>query len=345
MNILAFTNSTSSRYWRFDGQARYLNANNHEMLVTHADNWNEEWVGAHLVIIQMCSNPKMVDFIHRHGGKIIFEADDLIDSGTKRVNLDMNEEAVAEFNKTISLCDAVTVTTPYLASVYGKLNPKVYVLPNYLDRKWWGESEERPKRIDKTIRIGWAGGRTHYEDLRMVVPVLKRLVEKFDFLRFVYCGYGGMSSERLLTEVGWGEDVFREIPREKREFYIGVEPEYWPDKLRTLDFDIGIAPLINDHFNRCKSNIKFLEYSSEKIPAVYSPTVYKDTVEPGVTGFIAETENEWEHYLEKLILNEEIRRDLAQRAFDEVQGKWLLENHWQEWEKVYKEVVYGRTSC
>lgn len=345
MNILAFTNSTSSRYWRFDGQARYLNANGNEMFVTHADNWNEKWVGADLVVMQMVSNPKMVDFVHSHGGKVIFEADDLIDAETKRVNIDMKEETVREFNETIKRCDGVTVTTKYLASVYGELNSKVYVLPNYLDLGWWGESEKRPERIDKTIRIGWAGGRTHDEDLRMVTPVLKRLLEKFDFLRFVYCGYGGMSSERLLTEVGWGKDVFEEIPRGRREFYIGVSPEYWPAKLRTLDFDIGIAPLINDHFNRCKSNIKFIEYSREKIPAVYSKVVYGDTVNPGVNGFLAATENEWEHYLEKLILNENIRKDFSQRAFDEVEQKWLLKDHWQEWESVYKEVINGRTSC
>ena len=66
-------------------------------------------------------------------------------------------------------------------------------------------------------------------------------------------GYGGMSSEKASTEVGWGEDVFKEIPRSRREFYRPVEPEFWATKHRLLSLDIGLAPLVDDFFNHCNS--------------------------------------------------------------------------------------------
>ena len=42
------------------------------------------------------------------------------------------------------------------------------------------------------------------------------------------------------------------------------------DYLHNLDFDIGVAPLAYNVFNRSKSDIKVLEYASLGIPAVAS---------------------------------------------------------------------------
>jgi glycosyltransferase involved in cell wall biosynthesis len=338
MKILALTNSTASPWWRFFGIARNLNEHGHEMAVIKAQNWRDDvWCGADIVIGEMIYNEKLVDFVHNNGAKFIYEVDDLIDK-TDRKNLSQKEENVELFRNVIRRADAVTVTTKPLAEIMKKLNKNVFVLDNYMDEAWW-KKETRHKRNDGQVRLLWAGGKTHFEDLRMVAPVISKLVKKYDFLRFIYCGYGGMSSEKGSTEAGWGEDVFFDISRENREYYLGVDPNLWPRKLQMMDADIAIAPLIRDRFNEAKSNIKWQEYSWCGIPGVYSPTVYSETVKHGVDGYIAETLNEWEHYLEKLILSEDVRREVAKTAQETVLRDWMLEDRWREWEKVYSDTL------
>jgi len=197
------------------------------------------------------------------------------------------------------------------------------------------------------VRIGWFGSKGHYEDLRMIVPAIKRVLDQFPNAKFVYSGFGGMSSDRLVTEVGWGEDVFKEIDRSRREFVIAVPEDLWPMKHRVLDFDIGIAPLIDDPFNHCKTAIKWMEYAMLDTPCVLSPTVYgehpikKDfsIVEHGKTGFIANTEDEWVEYLSRLVRGINLRTKIGQAAKRKVVEKWNIDNHWQKWVEVYQSVV------
>jgi glycosyltransferase involved in cell wall biosynthesis len=173
----------------------------------------------------------------------------------------------------------------------------------------------------------------------MVTPAIREVLEKYPTVRFVYCGFGGMSSDRLLTEVGWGEDVFKVIPRERREFVIGVPEDYWPMKHRFLDLDIGISPLIDDYFNKCKTYTKWLEYSSLGTPGVYSPIVYSEVVKHGKTGFIAETEEDWIKYLSLLIEDGKLRKDIGRVARREILKNYDLDKHWRRWVEVYKEVA------
>ena len=44
--------------------------------------------------------------------------------------------------------------------------------------------------------------------------------------------------------------------------------------LASLSGDIGICPLVDDEFNRNKSQIKAIEYGLLGLPVVASPTVY-----------------------------------------------------------------------
>jgi hypothetical protein len=79
-----------------------------------------------------------------------------------------------------------------------------------------------------------------------------------------------------------------------------VDLDYWPSKSKSLGLDIGIAPLIDDVFNTGKSAIKYFEYSSNLVPGVYSDTVvYHDTVQHGITGLLAKTQDEWLGYLKR----------------------------------------------
>lgn len=347
MNILFFTNDTASNKWRADGIARHINeTGEHSMFVTPWSTWNGNTLGADLVILEMLTSPSIVIQCHNLGAKVIYEADDahLDTYGQERKNLQhigpgWRQQAI----DTVRKVDAVTVTNQELADNYARFTDKpVFVLPNYMDFDWYGEEDLKVNRTTNEIRIGWFGSKGHLEDLRMVVPALKEVLGKYPNVKFVYCGFGGMSSNKVSTEVGWGEDVFRELPRNQREFVLPVsDPAYWPMKHRTLDLDIGIAPLINDYFNRCKTPIKWMEFATLDTPVVASDVIYPSIIEDGKTGLIAKNNEEWVKHLSSLIEGAQLRKTIAAAAKKDVLTNYNIDDHWEKWLDVYQTVVGG----
>ena len=346
LKILVFTNGTVSPRWRFEGQAQRINAKTrHEMFITLHDNWNGNIAGANLVILEMLTGEHIVKECQAQGAKVVYDADDaVIDSyGKERKNLQhIGPEWAASSKKTIAACDAVTVSNETLKKNYGRFTKKpVYITPFTVDFDWYGKDLLRIQRTTNEIRIGWFGSKGHLEDLKMVTPAIKEVLEKYPHAKFVYCGYGGMSSDRLLTEVGWGEDAFKSIPRDRREFVVGVDGDFWPMKHRLLDFDIGISPLIDDHFNHCKTYTKWLEYSALRTPGVYSPTVYDRVVEHGKTGFIAKTKKDWVDHLSLLIENAALRKQIGKAARRKVLKKYDMDKEWVNFVELHKKILNG----
>ena len=339
---MAFHNRTGSKHWRLEQIAKYLNAQTeHEMFVADSAEWNDEILDADIVIAQMWRNPKAVDVCHRLGAKVVYEADDaMIGVGTHRSELmKLTPEQEADTIKTIQACDLVTVTTEVLKDHYSQWNKNVVVLPNYLDLLWWGEPSS-VKKYGEKIRLGWAGSLSHTADLAFISPIIERVLKEFDHVKFVYCGHGGVSSSSPLTQMMNGKDLFPNIPPHRREYIMGVESEYWPVKSKTLGFDIGIAPLVEDEFNACKSGIKWMEYSANGIPGVYSSgVVYDPIVKHGVTGLLARSPDEWFEAVSRLILDEDLRRNLAREALTSVYEDYALDGHYMEWVDAYKKIL------
>jgi hypothetical protein len=54
------------------------------------------------------------------------------------------------------------------------------------------------------------------------------------------------------------------------EFHPGVFIDDYPAKLASLNLDLAIAPLEDNLFNRCKTNLRLLEYGACGFPVVCS---------------------------------------------------------------------------
>ena len=346
INIVWFGNGTASHAWRIGGIARHMNIETpHAVYVTDWTKWNKKLTeGTNIVISELLTSPEMVDDCHAQGAKVIWEADDaFLDTYGKEERKNLTT-VVGEFKEktieTIAKCDALTVTNEELKANYARFTDKpIYVLPNYIDFGWYGHGKLNIERTTDEIRIGWFGSQGHLEDLQMIIPALKEILEKYQNTKFIYAGFGGMSSNRLVTEAGWGEDVFKKLPRDRREYVMGVREDHWPMKHRTLDLDIGISPLIDDAFNRCKTPIKWMEYSILSTPSVCSPVLYEDVIEHGKTGFIAHNVADWVKYLSLLIEDSEKRKEVGAKARKAVEENYDLDNHWEKWENVYKKVL------
>ncbi len=123
------------------------------------------------------------------------------------------------------------------------------------------------------------------QDLETIVPVLERLLSRYgNGLRLQLWGIGipqGLSECPNVGSVIPGLVNYAEFAA------------YFSQQ----DCDIFIAPLIDNQFNRCKSAIKYLEYSALGVPGVYSRlSPYSSVVKHGENGFLASTLEEWETY-------------------------------------------------
>ena len=345
INAVFFTNGTASHKWRIDGIADRVNRlTDHAIYVTDWHSWNEHFpFGTNLVIFEHIASEKAVRMAQSVDAKVIMEADDAwIDSWSEeRKNLGKfvgndREEVIA----TLKAVNAMTVTNDTLKDNYRRFtDAPIHVLPNYIDFNWYGRDEIKIPRVTDEIRIGWFGSQGHLEDLQMVIPALNEVLDRYPKAKFVYCGFGGMSSDSLVTEAGWGEDVFKAIPRHRREYYMGIHEDHWPMKHRTLDLDIGICPLIGDYFNKCKTPIKWMEFSILGTPAVVSPTQYGQYVTDGVDALIAHTTEDWVEHLSKLIEDRSFARKLGVSAQEKVRKDWDLDDHWTKWIDTYQEIL------
>ncbi|MBN2148045.1 MAG: glycosyltransferase, partial [Anaerolineales bacterium] len=226
--------------------------------------------------------------------------------------------------------DLVTTSAAPLQEYLQAFNPKTVLLPNYLDDQLWKlRTQEdltgQAGAAENRVIIGYMGTNTHQPDLEIIAPLLAQLLDHY--------------GERLRLRFWSAEppQVLRSHP----------QVEWKPVKLSSYaefaayfsqqNCDLFVAPLIDTKFNRCKSAIKFLEYSALGIPGVYSRTApYQAVIEDGQNGFLADTEQEWKRRLAELIDSAELRARMGAKAMSTVQRDWLLSQHAGEWASAYQ---------
>lgn len=234
---------------------------------------------------------------------------------------------VAVLGSVLSEVDAITVSTvplkkrleEHFLEVHG-IEKNIFVVPNANDISEWNFTKETS---EKTI-IGYIGGLSHNDDLDMVLPALKIVLKKYPDVLFQMIGQ---------MDLAKAKKVFGKWPQGIRNRILlmnatRTQPEY-PKYLSEQPWSIGIAPLIDSSFNRCKSHIKWLEYSSLKIPVVASRVhpYYKDvlgvpTIEHGETGMLCDTVDDWVRNLSLLIEDKKLRERLGENAYKFVVDNW-----------------------
>ena len=77
-------------------------------------------------------------------------------------------------------------------------------------------------------------------------------------------------------------------------------------------FDIGIMPLPDTQWTRGKCGFKILQYFCAGTPVVASPVgINSKIVQPGVCGFLAQSDEQWVEHLSRLIRDRQLRHSLG----------------------------------
>lgn len=175
--------------------------------------------------------------------------------GKNGFDIESNKSRLKAVEDTCSMVDAVTVTQPYLQQVFSQFSNNVIVLPNCVDPSNWTKLDIRRKTDE--IRLFWAGGCSHYVDWLYIIEPLKEIMERYKNVKLVIMGQAF-------------KGALEDLPQDRVEFHSWVHFDAYPFRVSMLDPDIALIPLEDNIFNRCKSNIKWVEMSALGIPSVVS---------------------------------------------------------------------------
>lgn len=239
----------------------------------------------------------------------------------------------------ISLSNGVIVSTSPLKKVYKVLNKKIDVLPNCNDINDW------PKQVKKwndgKVRIGFAGGQGHLADLHLIAEPMAYILAKYPNVLLEIVGTI-WPKEAMGLVVKMNELCKKDISKQVRIAGGTLAFKEYPEMLASFGWDIVIAPLIPDEFNKCKSHIRWMEATMIKCPVIASPVYpYKEkiqgvnTIEDGLTGLFAYDSQSWYERLSFLIEHPDGRKQLADNAYKYIKENW----QWKQWEDEFKKVV------
>jgi glycosyltransferase involved in cell wall biosynthesis len=208
------------------------------------------------------------------GFKLVYEVDDVV-----------FREEIPNYNKfkfafdtdeirqncidIINMCDEVTVTCDFMRKLYQEKTGKkeITVIPNFVPKFWMGNHYNARNICDqydknkKRPRVLYTGSGAHYDvdnknggvdDFSHVIDMVIRTIDKYQWV------FVGSFPPPLLSLVQQG----------KIEFHQWQTLTNYPKFISNLNAQVMIAPLLDNNFNRSKSDIKFIEACVMGIPCV-----------------------------------------------------------------------------
>jgi GT2 family glycosyltransferase/SAM-dependent methyltransferase len=184
----------------------------------------------------------------------VFELDDLIQQIPVKSMFHgiMPKDIVKSLRRAVSTADRFVVSTDALAEEFKGFHSDIRVVLNHLPVDWWSKLESQ-RRVGRKPRVGWGGGSSHRGDLELIADVVRDLADEVEWVFF------GMCPDKLRPYV--------------HEFHTGVPIEEYPRKLASLNLDLALAPLEENAFNECKSNLRLLEYGACGFPVICTDIV------------------------------------------------------------------------
>ena len=230
----------------------------------------------------------------RSGAKIIFDFDDAIwhhdiSEANKALGWLKRPEKTGDI---IGFSDLIIGGNKYLAEYAMKFNPNTVVVPSTVDFDYY----KLPTPIDKTsneVVIGWSGSLTTVAHFKLIVPVLKKIKDRYgkrvSFKVFGLPNY--YSPELETTGIGWTPE--NEVPV-------------------IASFDIGIMPLPDTEWAKGKCGMKGLQYMALEVPTIMSSVgVNTEIIQDGINGYLAKDPEEWIAKLGTLIDSKEKRKEMG----------------------------------
>ena len=284
---------------------------------------------------------KVAEMLRSQGKKIVMDNDDTYKGfdktklGKLADKFGAVEAGVDNFGK---FADLITCSTEFLRQEYLKLNPNVVVLPNCVDPDDWPDQDEILRNDGPKVRIGLIGSVGLHTDVAGFTHVLDALLKRKDVQLVVFA---------LPADTPESKDVHNYYLPELN-FWKSYNVEWQPfvpienyiETLNGLKLDMLLIPRSDDYFNRCKSNIKFLEASMLEIPVVAqgfttNDSPYQADPEDAQHMKVVVDNSKWMEEISPLIESHLLRREQGIKAREYVLGKYQIKDNLHKWEDAY----------
>ncbi len=266
----------------------------------------------------------------------------------------------------------------------------IFVLPNAIDPT---EKQFTPNLEPSTrIRVGWLGGSSHLKDLEILNGVVGKLKNDglLDNVQFVLCGFDLRGTMTMIDEktkeqtqrpIKPTESVWYQYEKIFTDNYLTVSPEYrdfllkfkneeyanianepyrrvWTKPISTYAsnynlFDISLAPIEDNVFNKVKSQLKVIEagfHHKAIIAQDFGPYQIDinnanqfgggwDINGNGILIDSNKNHKDWYKNIKKLIESPELVKQLSENLHNTVKDKYSISSVTDDRRKLYLELI------
>lgn len=200
-------------------------------------------------------------------------------------------------------CHCIQTSTEDLANYLKQFNPHVMVFPNQLT------TLPPPRIYNKDSRVTiFFGAVNREQDWQPIITEINKILT--------------VHQDKIKVNVIYDRKFFEALEIESKTFTPLCSYQEYNQILRSCD--IALLPLLDNEFNRMKSDLKFLECASHGVAVLASPTVYENSIIERETGLIYRSVVEFSEKLEQLILNPQLRIQLGINAYQSVKNHRML---------------------
>ena len=312
--------------YRVLNKAEQLRKNGFAVKVVNASDFSlaQAQYASHIIIYRAPWSAQLqllCDLAREENKPVYFDIDDLVfdtlytdqlsyTQGLSEKEKGNYDAGVKNYGKMLAACDGAITSTNQLKEELLKYKDSVLLNRNLASSELIAVSSQFFKEdfgSDDRIKIGYfSGSISHNENFELIKPAIKEVLDHYSSVELHIVGH-------------------LDIPQDMKQYTQRIVVHEYVDwkALPQLisQVDINLAPLVDSVFNRAKSEIKWIEAALVKVPTIASHIgSFEDMMIDGQTGLLAK-DSEWKEKLESLILSADLRRELAENAYD-----FVLEN-------------------
>lgn len=305
----------------------------------------------------------LVDNLHSNGTKVIMDLDDHYDLPNRHpmYHAAKHNKMKDQIIHNLKTVDHVTTTTDYFSKKLSVYN-SVTVLENGIDVS---EDQFIPNNnISEKVRFGYIAGSSHKEDIKLIsqLPIeIKKLNAQL-----VFCGFDIRGNKTIIDSESNKAKQIPFEPHETISYFYekiltsnfnNISDNYkkhlhkfikdlqyddvnnelyrreWTKSINSYathynNIDVSLAPLINDEFNKVKSQLKVIESGFFKKPIIASNIIpYQIDIIDGFNGFLIDYKKPklWNKAVKKL-MDKDLREEMGNNLYNSVKEKYLLDN-------------------
>ncbi len=279
-----------------------------------------------LVLQKLLLQERFIRLLFRINHKVVFDFDDAIYAAPSF--LEQTPRLVAFYERLQDRLDYllrkaawVIVGSEYLARYARQRHARVEVIPSSVDMKRYPLKPMEATHHGPVV-LGWIGSPEVLGDLKEIEAPLREIAQRLE--------------GRITLKV-----VSSQMPRLDKRIPLRFQPwELDRDAEFLHSFDIGLMPLADNERNRGRCAFKAIQYMAVGLPVVASPVgAALEVIEPGKSGFLPRSPEEWVASLMQLHEDVRLRRKMGLAARKRIAEHYSIQVHAPRLDALLRRVI------